>query len=177
MKTDIDLTPFLSKDESRAAICRPFSIGEWTYATDGRIMVRVSRREDVPEYDSSPKSAPDLFIGTVRPWRELPDFEAYPLDALEREKDCERCNGDGWVTCASCGNSERCSECDGDGIIDEAPEQKGVMIDGTPLGQLYLTLIKALPNARIGVALHSTHPAHFIFDGGEGILMPLKSMP
>lgn len=48
----IDLLPFCSWRDSK--ISRPYSIGDWTLATDGAIAVIVARREDVPERAGAP---------------------------------------------------------------------------------------------------------------------------
>lgn len=45
----IDLKPFCGTDETRPYLLKPFSFEDRTYATDGRIMVRVPRMADVPE--------------------------------------------------------------------------------------------------------------------------------
>ena len=47
--SDIDLQQFCSKDDTRPYICKPFSFGEFSYATNGHIIVRVARRADVEE--------------------------------------------------------------------------------------------------------------------------------
>ena len=170
----IDLTPFVSKDESRFAICRPFSLEEWTYATDGRILIRVPRRVDVPEYEESPKSAASIIPTESRPLVSLPEFVEYDFEALEREKDCGLCEGGGSVACETCGHEEDCNNCNGKGIVNAAPKPDKVVIDGVYFNQLYLTLIKRLPNVRLGVSLVADGPARIEFDDGEGALMPMK---
>jgi hypothetical protein len=52
---EIDLDQFCAWD--RPAILQPFSYGEWTYAADGKIMIRVPRRADVAENNEAPNAA------------------------------------------------------------------------------------------------------------------------
>ena len=55
----IDLTPFCARPESnRCQIESPWSRGKWTYATDGKIVVRVPRDPEVPENKLAPSAMP-----------------------------------------------------------------------------------------------------------------------
>ena len=48
----IDLAKFCSRDAGRiSSIGTPWTVGEWTYATDGHIAIRVPRRDDVTRSD------------------------------------------------------------------------------------------------------------------------------
>ena len=51
-----DLMKFCGGND-RAGIATPFSIGEYTYATNGHIMVRVPRIADIPERTDAPSPA------------------------------------------------------------------------------------------------------------------------
>lgn len=170
----IDLSPFVSKDESRPSICAPFSIGEWTYATDGRILIRVPRREDVPENPSAPQKATTLIPTDVGPFVPLPEFEEYPLHLLDNEKECQACEGHGYIACPTCGNEERCEVCYGSGMLDNAPPYVAVQIGEHHFSNHYLTLLKGLPNVKIAVNEKEESPAAFQFDGGAGCLMPMR---
>jgi len=54
-----DLKKYCSKDETRPYLHEPFSRGEWTYATNGHIAVRVPKLADVPE----PQKVVDIVRG------------------------------------------------------------------------------------------------------------------
>jgi len=54
MQTTIDLQLFCADDAIQTRLATPFSRGDWTYATDGHIAVRVPRRPDVPDRDDAP---------------------------------------------------------------------------------------------------------------------------
>ena len=62
--TPEDLQRFCSDDESRPSICHPFSQEKWTYATDGRLLIRVPRLAEVPEYEDAPKMVDAQIFGT-----------------------------------------------------------------------------------------------------------------
>ncbi len=55
----IDLTPFCASPEAnRCQIERPWSRGKWTYATDGKIVIRIPRDPGVPENKLAPSAMP-----------------------------------------------------------------------------------------------------------------------
>ena len=43
-------------DPSSPGLTRPFSVGTWSYATNGHILVRVPRRDDVAENPDAPNT-------------------------------------------------------------------------------------------------------------------------
>lgn len=101
---EIDLTPFCSREHYRVArIGRPWSIGPWTYATNGHIAIRVPRRPDTPEHPEAPENIVDLFSRFVS-LRFRPLTARVPPTNLPP---CRVCRGTGWVV--------RCRECDGEG--------------------------------------------------------------
>jgi hypothetical protein len=52
----IDLKPFCDKGSFRG-LEAPFTVGDWTYATDGHICIRVPRRADAPERGRQPDAS------------------------------------------------------------------------------------------------------------------------
>ena len=86
--TKQDLMKFCSTDQSRVRIGNPWSIGEYTVATNGHILIRIPRLPDVPENPKAPridkgvfpKSAPEV-------WYSIPEFEVPKLIA------CQACLG------------------------------------------------------------------------------------
>jgi len=164
----IDLQPFCEPASSdRTAFKMPFSIGEFTYATNGKIIVRVPRRDDVPERDDAPKNASKLFdenkcAGNFQP---LPDF---PKPTRET---CLKCEGGGRCRCDTCGDEHSCGNCGGDGTV--RGEIVKVKIGDQIVSNHWLALIAALPNPTIANALQKDHALTFRFDGGDGLLMPM----
>ncbi len=120
----IDLKPFCRTMNIGKAIdlTQPWSAGEYTYAANGHIMVRVPRRDDVPERSNVPL-VQHIWDGSL-----IGREKAKPLPKVPSlgVKSCETCEGSGRVvTCNHCagegvqecdmGHEHECEECDGDG--------------------------------------------------------------
>lgn len=162
----IDLQSFCDDDERRGyGIGKPFSRGEYTWATDGKIMLRVPRRDDVPENDKAPRAecvwpkvAADAFQPLVN--ADLPD---------PGRETCEVCEGRGTEhTCPDC--SCKCKFCDGAGTMEEE-----IAVELGDFGEIlvhYAKLLLSLPG--IAVAEPADGIMQFRFDGGEGIMTILK---
>ena len=196
----IDLTKFCSKDKTRSQINKPWSRGEYTYATDGHILIRVLRLADVPEDPAAP-NGDNIFVQSVkiqeRTWHAIPPY------TLER-KLCRNCHSDGYFQkCDNCEgsgyvrrNDRDCSDCDGEGFKSCAKLDRGAYpcedCAGEGLGRpeccvdfmkgekilarfqgAFLELVKDFPNVQIGI-FKDMEPAIIKFDGGEGLLMPIK---
>lgn len=187
-------------DKTNKMLSEPWTFGEFSYATNGRIMVRVPNLPDVPEGDFLNEKAAVLFDelnhGDI-------DHELTPLPPLPPvQKDkciacggtgkvdvCPECGGDGdvrfensysdyVVSCDTClgkgvipGDGEACDDCDGTGI---KPEYTRIPIGRTGFALRYLRLLKnTLPNVKIA-PIYPTAACYFRFDGGEGLLMPVR---
>lgn len=133
----LDLTPFCQHPGygSRAYLVKPWSLGAWTYASNGHMAIRVPRREDVPENSEAPASIETVFARA--------DEATYvPLPPIDIPKpkyvrctvckgqgwgdECQTCDGTGEHTC-TCGQDHECGDCDGSGLHhwrkrDEIPE-------------------------------------------------------
>lgn len=174
-----DLMPFCSEDESRDSIRNPFEQEGYTYATDGRIIIRVHQvLPDLPERLSQPPK-------NIRVHFTFPDPAAtvVPVDwtSLCQEPEpltCSVCKGIGRDQCRHCDNEIECQKCDGSGKVLSAVVP--VKIGEKFFDPMYLRKISRLPNIRLlnwespGFET-GKGPSGFIFDGGDGILMPMRS--
>lgn len=161
----IDLQPFCYTGNDRPALAQPWSVGEWTYATDGRILVRVPRRADVPERDDGPRDLQGVLAGT---WASeplpLPEFARVPAPLLEEP--CGECQGQ---------QSLDCNICDGKGKI--FTHQPMVAMGAQHFNPFYLGLIAGLPEVVCWAQVDPTRPLKFAFaGGGEGRLMPMRDL-
>ena len=153
----IDLTQFYDKNEFRSNIAAPFSDAEHTYATDGHIVIRVPRRLEVEQSPFAPK-ADRLFAertgGGPRKWFDIPKLPAPVMEPCECVNDT-RC--------------DPCPDCNGTEVVEKI---KSVDIGGMPFQRKLLAKLVLLPNCVISPA--GPKPAWFRFDGGDGLLCPMK---
>lgn len=126
------LMKFCGDKDGRYTLSVPWQHDGYTYATDGRVCVRVPRLLECPTLPPSTFGPPPAHnLGWSDPLGariKLP-AEPPPVKMVEcygcRGKgtapqtiDCEACNGTGIVECEHCGGDMECDECDGDGGID-----------------------------------------------------------
>ena len=187
------LKTFCSSDPSRNRLSNPWSEGDYSYATNGYLMVRVDRFPDIPngkpvtlermeEYFNVVPETPLLIIkykkqqcgvceGSGRISR-CPECNGLGMVTFDNaynnyEVDCKTCDGEGSLV----GGKEKCQECNGEGkIIDKS---QTVDLDGVQFMVATLEPIFKLPNVKIFVRKECA-PATFSFDGGMGIVMPMK---
>lgn len=144
----------------------PWSRGDYTYSTDGKILVRVPRRNDISENPDAP-DAEMLFReakSATKDWHNIVDIDIPPVqivkcafsDALDKKTgECpEGCE----------------DECDGIGMVEKFELVK--------IGQAYfqnrlLYKLQSLSNCKLGITGKLT-TAVFNFDGGTGLLMPCQ---
>ena len=155
----------------RPIIMRPFSQDIWTYATDGKLIIRVPRMAEVPEYDDSPKKL-DSFIWGYNPITE--NWFKIPSGLSNEPNRCEQCVGSGECHRCECGDVHDCGFCDGSGNGKET----AIAVGNQWAGHLLLNRLSALPNVEICNSAKDKLSALGIrFDGGEGRLMPIKKEP
>ena len=159
------LKKFVSQNDPREYMRSPFNRGEWTYATNWHIAVRVPKIDGIATL--AEKHIPEL-EGLFKRTRSDNAFVALPpLPPLEK---CLMCNGSGQVEYGSTDVSA-CWHCGGTGVARYKP----VKVGGSHFDLFYLSLIKGLPGAKFAPGAGRMDMARFVFDGGEGILMPMRT--
>ena len=197
----IDLTKFCKPNHKHFG--KPWSINNYTYATDGAILIRIPREGDDGKQDESRHPNAGAVLDEAKSiqrheWVTPPQPEA-------RQEDCSMCDGEGYVYwCRECrGSDDDCPSCDGDGVLTktmwgltfgkrskipdeykvQCPECCGagtemvfnnVNIDGIVYGGKYIALINQLPGVQFSAPYDETQPALFKFNGGDGALMPIR---
>jgi hypothetical protein len=144
-------------------LTRPFSRGEWTYATDGKIIVRVPRVAEVTEFDAAPheepiwpKETPQSFVPVLVSELPKPEFERCVVCCGRgKEHDCQDCE------CT-------CEECEGSGQIEV---DGAVSVGPGKLTEGHAKAIMALPGAEVAPVAEGM--MQFRFSGGEGVVMLL----
>lgn len=165
----IDLSIFCGRDESRPYLLQPFSFGEFSYATNGHVMVRVPRLPDVAEQTQKGKwDAP--FEGLEQAAFSAPKFTLPKQPAQDTE--CEACDGRGFEhDCPDCECT--CSACDGSGS-EAAEANVSTSYEGAVFALRYVRRVLALPGIELAHVKASDAPLFFRFDGGAGALMPMR---
>ena len=175
---EINLQRFCDSDAyGRYDLSGPFAQLGWTYATDGRVAVRVDERPTIEPDDK--RRVPDASVlcwagddsdGLWKPWPEL-RYEHWDCAVLcpqcEAKKrlgpgvrDCQECNGDGYVWehfSDDFGDwEEPCKVCNKQGVIGgfecDRCQGKGSIpeaqvIGKSPMGPLYNRYVRARTGA------------------------------
>ena len=168
----LDLMQFCERNGFRLWMAEPFGVGEYTYASNGVILVRVPR-SDWPSADLPSEVLPASFPQLMK-WLDGSPAMA-PLPAIPPGpfyKKCFWCAGSGEVQFDCCGGHiGECEECGGEGVI----EKKTYYRFGTrSFNARYLRRIKALPDSRLAIKGPKMDGALFTFTGGRGLLMPVS---
>ena len=90
---------------------RPWSRGDYTYATNGRIMIQTPRIAGVPENQQAPDCA-----GLMAEIPAAVQWIPVPMVAALLPRDCDKCHGDGVREC-DMGHEHDCDECYGIGLV------------------------------------------------------------
>jgi hypothetical protein len=177
MTRTIDLQPFCGKEESRPYVNQPFRIGDFTFATDGRILLRIPAEDG----DLPPAGAPGGLSGQlVHMFKDLSEavFAApgsATLPPAPPTGECPSCDGRGFVhDCPHC--ECVCKGCDGRGDLD--PEKAtSTTFAGATFCLAYIRQMLALPSIEIAAETAANGgPMLFRFAGGVGVLMPMRCL-
>jgi len=198
------LKTFCGTDETRPSLMEPFSDDRYTYATDGRIIVRVPRIESITGHEKHPQYACDLFPDEshylpVEYPQGLESFVAEPVDCeccggTGKQSKCRDCDGDGNKECPECGTVHKCESCRGTGLIigNRAIGDEVDCEDCEGIGKIEKRFIVSLNRGAVFVDLKyiklantlpglwlkydgNQSPLYFTFAGGDGVMMPLVS--
>jgi len=134
---EIDLSKFYDENDPRKVIRGPWTVGDLTFATTGRVAIEVPRVDGVHTADEIRAregiGPPDMsiFFGDTFPSVDDPSLWRAASSATIKQfadracgcnegktyeyEDCECCDGDGFVECETCGVEYTCHRCNGDG--------------------------------------------------------------
>jgi hypothetical protein len=135
------------------------------YATNGHIVIETEI--EGAQLGTSPPNMHKLFEAAFKdqaslPWIQLPYL--HPFDA------CSACGGAGVGGSATETDVGTCEKCEGYG-----EEPLRIKIDDTGYCIRYMRLLSSLPSVLI--APNGMNPMPFKFDGGRGLLMPMRAIP
>ena len=155
---------FCCEDETKVNICAPYSVGDYTLATNGHMQIRVPRMENVPESEKAPRVAFTETDPVGKNYLKEP-VEWLPVPAVTVVSEpcracggtgkgvvCPECKGEGFVALTTDFNEydgQDCKTCDGNGQISAAgyekmkgrmaymPESKPVICDACHNGRIW----------------------------------------
>lgn len=190
----IELQPFCSESDLRPNMQKPWSRDGFTFATDGRILVRVSSTEyPVAENEAAPEASdagPFNHNSLETEWIPVPDIpepmfsDCRKCKGTGKSDKCRECCGDGRHEC-DCGHEHDCGECDGTGYSwfaekcdncenGKVEETQQVAVGEAVVNAVYLRKIADLPNPEFARPTEWDKPIAFKFNGGVGYLMPMR---
>ena len=179
--------------EPREYLRSPFLLGDYVYASNVAMAVRVPK-DSAPEVTSPPGKQRDI----AKLFDDARRSDFVPIPTLPEAQRCFTCHGIGIVgdTCQVCdGDGEfeyghhiyECKDCGGTGkMLNEASNdscdtcggtgqrpRQSVRIGEALYARWLLAEIIDLPGIRVSPA-GPGDAAYFVFDGGEGLLMPMR---
>lgn len=147
---------------------KPFSLGSWTYATDGVIALRVPSAEELrPGRGDNPAqeaaaSLPFPVAGSGQCVAPLPELPARIFEECPEQR----------TMLGKCGKS--CPECGGAGRVAKC---QSVQIGVHDFNSEYLRIMKMfLRNVRTNKPATESAKLCFTFDGGSGLLCALSTL-
>lgn len=169
--TEIDLKAFCG---DRVDIDHPFSIGEWTYALNGHIGIRVPRRSWYDRTHPNRDAVTNLFAGHELVKFLRAEFPHLPAKLHPKKIECRTCHGTGKEhDCPDC--ECECNNCEGTGKVESGVMQS-IDVNGTALDVEYVRMMRNLPDIRIqSDKVNECEKMMFTFDGGQGVVMALRS--
>lgn len=171
--THEELQKFCSTDTDRVALMNPFNQDGFCCATNGHLIIRLHGTR--PEYDEfTGPMLYSLFTEESLAQTLAPINMKLPPQEFD---ECHWCEGTGKEEVQTTTKSARlrkinCEDCGGTGkvLIESAPIDFGKR----RLRVEYLRWIIALPNVRLAMDGGEYKAAYFTFDGGDGLLMPIR---
>jgi len=196
----MNIMAFCNPNDKRPHVNRPFTQGDYTYALDGALIVRVPKMNGFDMEDEKKFPAVDTLPwdhDTLTVWEDPPSgaLSGIPkcgiCDGTKKASTCPECDGEGVVEFDNVHHTYECEceTCYGDGYakggIKDCPECEGTGKDlkkgRVKFGDRYFSVyyIRKIKKELTGIKM-SRHgdpndhaPLLFIFDGGCGMLMPM----
>lgn len=141
---------------------KPFTHNGFTWATNGRIAVRVPSMESVPENGLAPKNTAYVFkpFDAEKCIAPMPVFPPVELVA------CSSCGGTGEEA-----DGSACWKCEGEPMSEKA---ESVQCGTRKISNILLAKMAKLSGVLMQIDGDKLSPCSFTFDGGCGLVMPMK---
>ena len=181
----------------------PFTVGDFTYATNGFYIIEAAAC--IPAESGTMKMLPEKL---QEPWKFMTEQQSNATEFCEfpeelpavKQKMCRLCDGTGRNTpCRECcgygvvsfsneyHNYEmECQNCDGDGYVSgkekvcgschgagKYEEQTGIKLNHMEVDARFLRNFVGLPNLKLWLPKERDKAVFVTFDGGRGAIMPI----
>lgn len=195
MSTADILSKFVARnDDPRDFLRKPIIRDGFIYATNGHVVIRIKECQGIEAVESDqPKNMHVIFDENVTTSFRLefpvlpPPDTCRPCQGSGQSYRCLSCNGQGVFE--HYGHDYDCLTCDGTGQVKRGKEtdkidcwfcdgtghqQQRVIVDDKHFDRRYLAKLKDLPGIRFSSGITQDSPAYFVFDDGDGLLMPMR---
>lgn len=174
MNSEINLLNFC-KEPIHISLKQPLNMDGYTYVSNGHIAIRVAANPDYktsdPNWHRWPRQIEQWIVDRLKvdKLQPLPDYEA------PEPRQCFCCGGSGKVLDDDDDGEESatsyvCTVCGGSGKTDMVP----VVFGNIGVSHHYLKMLQDLPNLKIDLTGGPKDMIPFTFDGGVGLVMPMK---
>lgn len=179
----------------------PVLMDGYLYATDGKMAIRIDKKKCLDVNFDNAKEIPvkiDEILKAVKQLEKIDLSDVHELQIAKCPKcndgvsrGCEECDGTGVTKCSECEQLRDCPEC-----ADEPHPRKCFFCNGngkyyteeivviapeiTVQGKLLMTIMSNLTGVQFykstcSLLTHTKFVIYFTFDGGEGVLLPLRN--
>ena len=194
----INLKQFCADEDDFCGLDLPFNDGQYTYATNGHIGIRMDRDEtndqNVNVKAKLIKAIQQIFGDETK----FSNCAPIPPYTVPEERRCQFCNGIGvYPVCPGCTGKGHVTIEDEDGDYDEECDfcegkrtdinchacggtgaehfLRVPLTDQIGIAWHYLKLIEALPDAQINLTGDPKGVVPFRLEGGIGVVMPMRA--
>jgi hypothetical protein len=158
------------------ALAQPLVFDGHVYASDGRIAVRIVSDRAFHNYTDAPLDWkwPRQICGWLTERLPKAKLSLLPLFDVPDLAECRECYGNRKVEDIDENENEividPCPDCGGSGKTDKVP----VKFNQVGISFYYLKKLQTLPGLKIDLTGNPTDMIPFVFDGGEGVVMPMR---
>ena len=153
------LNAFCSDSDRQPVLQAPWSEVSHSYASNGNILIRVDRLQEVPEREDAPRNVDAILLNKDA----RTPYTAIQEPAGSDMEGCPTCKGTGRCDCPRCSASHDCGTCKGFGAVDTY----------TPVGDQHFKTksVRLLRALAVEWQVTGQPSVFFRFEGGMGVVL------